>query len=78
MGQHGDLRRRADEHKLKYKSFNVDKFMEWVLSHSPVWQEREIKYTIQYLNQSRRWETYQVIQYYKTRDQVVRDPGTED
>ena len=70
MDQIHTLRQRAEEHKKKYKTFNVDKFMEWFTSHPPDWQEKEIDSPIPYLNRKRSWETYQVIEYYRTRDKA--------
>ena len=68
------LQQRSETHAKRFKTFNVQKFMAWFDEHNADWQQRHRDMPIKDLSRIKRWENYQVVEYYRERRNEVHVP----
>lgn len=54
------IRTKATTHALKFRKFNLNSFMNWIEGQSVDWQCWAASRTISYLNQNRRYNSWQI------------------
>ena len=69
-----DLRKRAEIHAKRFKTFSVEAFLAWFTEHSAGWQNEYAQDEIKDLQRKRRWENYQLAEYYRDRRNTVHIP----
>jgi hypothetical protein len=57
-----------------FKTFSVEKFLCWFAEHNADWQEQHVGEEIKDLQRRRRWESYQLAEYYQERRDEIHVP----